>query len=110
MSAWVVGLGLSAGYLINKNISFTGELDKSIAAFQGAAQPATSGVTSAEVRQAYKSTDFVKYGSMNEELSASEKNALLSRETAQASAVQSYDGSPSEPIQGVVMQYDRLGV
>ena len=38
---WVIALGLSAGYLINKNMVIAKQLDDSVAEFNSAAKPAT---------------------------------------------------------------------
>ena len=39
MSAWVVGLGLAAGYLVNKNVVLKNQLDESVEEFNSAARP-----------------------------------------------------------------------
>lgn len=112
MSAWLIGLGLAAGYLINKNMHIASQLDQSIAEFENSgAEESTDGATSAEVRQAYKRTDFVKYGDMNTDLPRKQMEALSAGEQQHASEVQQYDqGGQGGPILGVMMQYDRLGV
>ena len=111
MSVWVIALGLSAGYLINKNMVISKQLDDSVAEFNSAAKPATGGVTSAEVRNAHKRTDHVKYGDMNSELPKQEMDALVAGEVRAASAVEQFDqGQDGQQILGVMMQYDRLGV
>ena len=81
-AAWLVGLGVAAGYLINKNHAISSRLDTSIAKYNSAAEPATGGVTSAEVRSAYKRIDHVKYGDMNPDLPRSEMDALVEREAS----------------------------
>ena len=111
MSAWVVALGLGAGYLINKNTIIQDKLAESVAAFNSSAKPATGGVTSSEVRDAYKRTDFVKYGDMNADLPKKQMDALLEKERVRESDVERFDAGPPAPqIQGVMLTYDRLGV
>ena len=44
MSAWIVGLAIAAGYLINKNLTVQSRLTQAEAEYQGAAKPATGGV------------------------------------------------------------------
>jgi hypothetical protein len=109
MSAWIVGLGLAAGYLINKNIAVRARLDDATAEYNKAAKPATGGVTSAEVRKAWRNTDFTRYGDMSEDLAQSQKMELDRKVQDQQSVVEQYDASSVPPIQGVLMTYDRLG-
>ena len=108
MSAWVIALGLAAGYLINKNMVISGRLDQAISEFNSAAKPSTSGVTSAEVRTAWKRTDHVKYGDMNSDLPRKEMDTLAAGEEKAAQEVQQFDGQ--DTIHGVMLHYDRLGV
>ena len=49
-SAWVVMLGIGAGYLINKKMIMQGQLQQSVDEFQNSALPSDNGVTSAEIR------------------------------------------------------------
>lgn len=109
MSAWVVGLALAAGYLINKNLAVSTQLENATAAYDNAAKPATGGVTSAEVKSAWRNTDFTRFGDMAEDLAQSQKLELDSKVQAQRSVVEQYDASVVQPIQGVMMTYDRLG-
>ena len=109
---WVIGLGLAAGYLINKNGVIQGQLESAVAEHNSAAKPATGGVTSAEVRSVLRRVDdHVKYGDMNTDLSRSEMDRLASNQESAARQVQQFD-SPSEysRIEGVLMQFDGLGV
>jgi hypothetical protein len=110
MSAWVVGLGLAAGYLINKNVAIVSRLDESVTEFNSAAKPATGGVTSAEVRNAWKRTDHVKYADMNTGLPKKQMDALAKNEERAASEVEQFEQGSPAPILGVMLHYDRLGV
>ncbi len=109
MSAWIVGLALAAGYLINKNIQVSNRLQDSIAEHHSSAKPATDGVTTSEVRASWANTDFAKYGDMSEDLTRSQKDALNSNVQQQQQVVQQYDGLAATPIQGVLLTYDRFG-
>jgi hypothetical protein len=112
MSAWVIGLGLSAGYLINKNVSIKTQLETSATQYNSAAKPATGGVTSAEVRKAYKSKEHVKYGDMNTDLPKKQQEGLDRKQQDLAEEAYVYDagGVPLPVIQGVLLQFDRCGV
>ena len=105
MSAWVVGLALAAGYLINKNIQVSSRLEDAKAEYNNKAAPATSGVTSKEVRKAWANTDFAKYGDMAEELTQAQKDSLHARVLAQRQEVEQYDASEVPSIQGVMMTF-----
>ena len=111
MSAWVIALGLAAGYLMNKNTAIASRLDNSVSEFQGASKPATDGVTSQEVRNAYKRTDHVTYGDFNEELPKTEMNSVVAAQKRAADAVEAYDSAAVVQIEGVMLQYgDQTGV
>ena len=109
MSAWIIGLALAAGYLINKNISVRTQLEDASAEYNKAAKPATGGVTSSEVRQAWRNTAFTRFGDMAEDLAESQKMELDRKVQVQREAVEQYDAATVQPIQGVLMTYDRLG-
>ena len=109
MSAWIIALGLSVGYLISKNVSVRQQLEESVAKFNSAAKPATGGVTSAEVRDAYKSKAFVKYGDMNTDIPTSQMKPLDEGAQKTADEVSAFDGG-SQQIQGVLLHFDGLGI
>lgn len=109
MSAWVVGLALSAGYLINKNLKLQSVLESAQVKYNTAAQPAEKGVTTAEVRKAWANTEYTRYGDMSEKLSQAKKQELDQKVQAQQQQVQEYDAPQVPQIQGVMMTFDRLG-
>jgi|TARA_Y100000389_G_scaffold200801_1_gene242026 polyhydroxyalkanoate synthesis regulator phasin len=112
MSAWVVGLGLAAGYLVNKNVVLKNQLAESVQEFNSAARPATGGVTSEEVRATHRRVDdHVKYGDMNAALSKKRMDKLYSDEQAAARDAEQFDAAqgPAQ-IQGVLLSFDSLGV
>lgn len=109
MSAWVLGLALGAGYLINKNLSHQGILDKAEQKYNSAAEPSTDGATSAEVRTAWANTDFARFGDMQEDLPKEQKRALAQRVDSHRASVEAYDNPPGSvaEIQGVLLTFDR---
>lgn len=54
MSAWIIGLGVSIGYLLNKNSKMTSNIDNALAKYETAlsANGTTGSTTSAEISQA----------------------------------------------------------
>lgn len=112
MSAWVVGLGLAAGYLVNKNVAIKHQLEESVEEFNSAAKPATGGVTSAEVRATHRRVDdYTNYGDMNAALPKKRMDELRSRQVAVAGEAEQFDAAQGPaPIQGVLLSYDSLGV
>jgi hypothetical protein len=111
MSAWVVGLAIAAGYLINKNLVVQSRLTQAEAEYQGVAKPATGGVTSAEVRKAWKNTDYETYGDFNADWSQQERDRVVASERQAAQTVQAYDerAEALPQIQGVMLTFDRYG-
>ena len=105
MSAWVLGLALSAGFLMNKNFQTKSRLIQAESEYQGAAEPATDGVTSEEVRKSWRNTDFARFGDYAEDLDHKEKLHINRLVEQQHSAVESFEGAhaSSVPIQGVLM-------
>lgn len=109
-TAWVIGLGLAAGYLINKNLQVSGLIDKAQQNYNNSAAPSTDGATSSEVRAAWANTDFVKYGDMQEDMPKSQKDLLVARTEQQRQTIESYETPPGSvrEIQGVLLTYDRF--
>lgn len=111
MSAWILGLAIGAGYLINKNLAVQNRLNDAESEYNSAAKPATGGVTSQEVRTAWRNTDFSTFGDFNADWSQLEKNRVVAKEAEAAGAVQAYEsGVGALPqIEGVMLTFDRLG-
>ena len=105
-SAWVVMLGIGAGYLINKKVIMQGQLQQSVNEFQNSALPSDNGVTSAEIRTTHNRVDHVKYGDMNERLPRNEMEQLLQQQKSAAAQVQAYDEASGPPIQGVMLHFE----
>ena len=109
MSAWVIALGLGAGYLINKNLAIASQIDRSVEEFQSAAKPA-EGLTSQEVRQVQRTVPVAdRYEDMNlQDLSRADAESLVEQREKVHQEVMQYESGP--PIQGVYLVYDNRGV
>ena len=105
MSAWVIGLALSAGYLIQKNFT-TRALDDAVAEHHAVAKPATGGVTTAELRSAWRDVRSTKYSDMAEDLPHTEKEHYNNRVISQQAAVEHFEASSVPAIQGVMLTFD----
>ena len=105
MSAWVLGLALSAGYLINRNLQIHRRLETATQQYQNAAAPATGGVTTEEVRTAWKDTVGTKIDTMAEELTSSQKALLHERVQQQRQVVDQFDAPSTPQIEGVMLHY-----
>ena len=111
MSAWLLALGISAGYLINKNLQIKSRLNEGIKVYQEAAKPADPGPASSEIRRVQRTVpDADKYESMNiQDLSREDVDKLrIAREGAFNEVVAYESGAP--PIQGVYLTFDNHGV
>lgn len=111
MSAWVVALGLSAGYLINKNVQMRSRLHESMTKSNAAAHPATDGPPTAEIRKVQATVPIAdRYQDMNlQDLSTKTAADLVARREAAHQEVAQYEqGLPQ--IEGVYLSFDRHGV
>ena len=109
MSAWVIGLGLAIGYLVNKNHKVTSRIDDAVATYQNghSANGTTGGSTSVEI-EAAKNTPYnmaVRCSDINELISGADMAEIKSAQANNAAAVHAYDSAPSPPeIIGVMLQ------
>jgi hypothetical protein len=112
MSAWVIGLGLSAGYLINKNLQMSSRLEESMQEFQEAAQPADPGPPTSEIRQVQRTVPMAdQYQDLNmQDLGRQEVKAITAAREGAAAAVQRYEAPVLPEIEGVYLQFDNHGV
>ena len=111
MSAWVIALGLGAGYLINKNLQMEGRLQESVKAFNSAARPASPGPRSEEIRNVQRRVpDSERLQDINvQDLPREQVQRLASYREAARGDVEAWESGP-EPIQGVFLVYDNHGV
>ena len=102
MSAWVIALGLSAGYLINKKLQLSQRLEEQVAAHHSSAQPANPGPRSEEIRNVQRTVpDSERYQDINvNELPPREVQKLTDAREAAHQEVAQYERGPP-PIQGV---------
>ena len=102
MSAWVIALGLSAGYLINKKLQMTEKLDEQIKVHHDKAKPATPGPTTEAIRDVQRTVpDADKYQDMNlQDISSERVNELTKSRERAHQEVAAYEAGPP-PIQGV---------
>lgn len=109
MSAWVVALGLSAGYLINKNLVMGSRLAESITTYNTAVKPATDGPPTREIRRVQRTIpDADKYQDMNlQDLSAQDVKELTQVQAQAHQTVSAYETSASPEIEGVYLHFDR---
>ncbi len=93
MSAWVIALGLSAGYLINKQMNFSQIIDEKVSEYQ-------TGGPSAEIREVQRRVpDSEKYQDINmRQPTADVKKLTAAREAAHQEVVE-FESGP--PIRGV---------
>ena len=84
MSAWVIGLGIAAGYLINKNVHMQKRLTESVQEFQESAKPAEPGPQSKEIRAVQRSVPASeRYESLNlQDLDRKDVDALVNMKDA----------------------------
>ena len=105
MSAWAIGLALSAAYLIQKKLRITNRLDESIADFQSAAKPDC--LPSSEIRKVQATVPAAdRYQDMNmQDLDPRDADAIVKqRERARADVV-AYESQAPPPIQGVYLTF-----
>ena len=117
MSAWIVGLALSAGYLINKNLQVKDQLEQAAAKFNSAAKPATGGLTTQEIRDVSKDANYSvgksggRYDDFNPKGSRAQMEQVVSLQRNVAQQVQEYESAESVPeIQGVMLMRDNYGI
>lgn len=119
MSAWILGLALSAGYLINKNLQVTDRLEQATTKYQSAAKPADPGPTSKEIRTKQGDARYAsgksggEYDDFNQGTGSSraQMNEVVASQKAAAKKVEEYETQHRHPeIQGVMLVRDNYGI
>ena len=107
--AWVIALGISAGYLISKNQQMHNRLEDAVTEFQDAAKPATDGPQSEEIRHVQAT---VPVADRLQDLSKQQCQALVDQRQQAAQEVVSYENASGflPPIEGVYLHFDNRGV
>lgn len=109
MSAWLVLLGVSAAYLIHKNMQHGAMLDEAMQEFNSAAKPA-DGLQTEQIRAAQRTVDAgTVNGDINvPQLPIDDTRALIKAQNSAAQVVSSYEGPPIE-IEGFYLMKENTG-
>lgn len=112
---WAIGLGIAAGYLVQKKITMQNRLEEAVTEFQSAARPDDKPVGSGQVRQIQRLVpDSDRFQDMNlHDLSKEDVRDLEKRQMDAAREVAQWESqvlNQSPPIEGVYMTFDRHGV
>ena len=109
-SAWVLALGISAGYLINKNLQMTQAIEQTVAAAPKAkaADPGPSTEAIRNVQRTVPAAD--RYQDMNvQDLTKRQMDSLAEGQAGAAAKVAEWETGPA-PIQGVYLNLSDRGV
>ena len=111
MSAWIIALGLSAGYLINKKMQLTQRLEEQIHDKHSHAKPANPGPETSEIRNVQRRVpDSERYQDINvTELPPEEVKKLTGFREAAHQQVAAYEAGPP-PIHGVWLNLGDRGL
>jgi hypothetical protein len=120
MSAWVIALALSAGYLINKNLQVKSQLEQASTKFHSQdAEPAEPGPTSQEIRSKQQDPNITgsrsggKYDDFYQGVGSSKQHMqqVVTAQDSQQAAVQEFESRYALPeIEGVMMLRDNFGI
>ena len=111
-AAWVIALGVAVGYLTQRKQVVQSRLDAAAAQFEGAAEPADGGITSAQLRTVVPNSDRGPRD-YNDSLQKGSLNEIKQQHSSMQQHVQSWDSSrvvaaeptpPPPSIQGVWME------
>ena len=109
MSAWVIALGLSAGYLINKNLKMTEKIEQMAKVHHDQAKPANPGPETETIRQVQRTVPVGdKYQDMNlQDLGTKDVQSLTKSAQRIPEEVARFEQGPP-PIEGVWLNpFDR---
>ena len=111
MSAWLLALGLSAGYLMQKNQQVQSQLQQSIKEFNTREAAAAKYLTTEAIRGVQANLpDADKYQDMNiKDLPREDVNKLTEQHASSRVEVQNYESlsAPQQKIQGVYFHAER---
>ena len=111
MSAWVIALGLAAGYLMQKRMQVANRLEEATKQFNQAAEPDT--LPSEEIRAVQRAIpDSERFDALNmQDLTRQQVDELAAARQAAATKVVQYENSQGlPPIEGVYLHYDNHGI
>ena len=109
-SAWVLALGISAGYLINKNLQM-GQAIEQVVKAAPTAKPATPGPSTEAIRNVQRTVPAAdRYQDMNvQDLTKRQMDSLAEGQAGAAAKVAEWEAGPA-PIQGVYLNLSDRGV
>ena len=102
-SAWVLGLALGAGYLVNKKMILAQQLDTAIAEHRKT-EESSDELSGLLIHKAQSSKKHEKYGDMNQSLPQKDKDALLISQQESLSNVAAFESPEPVKIQGVWLE------
>ena len=110
MSAWIIALGLSAGFLINKNLKFQEKLNQQTKIHQEQAEPANPGPTTERIRKVQRTVpDADKYQDMNlQDLDRRDVQQITSAREKAHQEVAAFEAGPP-PIEGGWLNFSDRG-
>ena len=109
MSAWLVALALSAGYLVNKNLKMANRLDQTMVEYHEQELPADSAPDSSTIRKVQRAVpvgDSLQDLNL-QDLSSEDVKSLSNERKRAAQDVVNYESPTVPEIQGVYLHYDR---
>lgn len=108
MSAWVIGLGVAVGYLVNKNQKVVSRIDDAVALYSGGdVRESTGGSSTVEIDKAKLIPLHHALGcdDINNLIDGGDVKKITSAMSSNAAEVRAYDSAPSPPeIIGVMLQ------
>lgn len=109
--AWVLALGLSAGYLINKNMAMASRLQQSINAYNAEAADDDPKLASSEIRKVQATVPAAdRFEAMNiQDLQDADVRTINSARESAKQAVADYEAGQG-PIRGIYLTFDNHGV
>lgn len=110
-SLWLIGLGLAAGYLMQKKQNIAGRLDQAAKTFNEAAEPA-DGLATDDIRKVQRTVPEADVSeSMNlQDLTRGDAQKIRQAQTDAAMQVVQYESVGPPPIEGVYLHFDNHGV
>lgn len=91
--AWLLALGVSAGYLINKNRTMQSMVETAVAKYNEDAivEPATDGVTTAEIRATRKADPYHTIGQYHVDATSEMRTDITSEQQSMLNAMRSFE-------------------
>lgn len=112
MSAWVIALGLGAGYLMNKNAKVQHRLESAVKKVNDEVERADPGPATEEIRTVQRTIPAAdRNQDINiQDLTRADVQAIQKERDAAANAVVMYESPVIPQIEGVYLHYDNRGI